>query len=332
MTDYKENNNLQSKIKKMKKELDRMNKKGMEAEVIAAQKKVIQDLTEQLEQLSGSRKDIVLTFVVVNDETLEISKQEYKLAFVKNNRPIDRKKVDGFISIIGKGKYESAYPIIAASAKELIKKGYQVIDADGNEVTEENADEYIVILDGQHRTLAFLDCNTISPIEVPNTHMRKVDNVGEYLVDINNVGSSWNMRDRFTVAALVSEDQLVREIAHRINEGFNPTTAALIYTQKKITVKQINNLLRGENMKLPEGAEVDIERGNKFIQLCKEANMGVKFITRRYFINAFNSYALSVGDDTAFNDLSKLKNKDITVKMLRSVKDDQEFIKILTEA
>ena len=332
MTDYKENNNLQSKIKKMKKELDRMNKKGMEAEVIAAQKKVIQDLTEQLEQLSGSRKDIVLTFVVVNDETLEISKQRYKLAFVKNNRPIDRKKVDGFISIIGKGKYESAYPIIAASAKELIKKGYQVIDADGNEVTEENADEYIVILDGQHRTLAFLDCNTISPIEVPNTHMRKVDNVGEYLVDINNVGSSWNMRDRFTVAALVSEDQLVREIAHRINEGFNPTTAALIYTQKKITVKQINNLLRGENMKLPEGAEVDIERGNKFIQLCKEANMGVKFITRRYFINAFNSYALSVGDDTAFNDLSKLKNKDITVKMLRSVKDDQEFIKILTEA
>jgi hypothetical protein len=83
-------------------------------------------------------------------------------------------------------------------------------------------------------------------------------------------------------------------------------------------------------MKLPEGAEVDIERGNKFIQLCKEANIGVKFITRRYFINAFNSYALSVGDDTAFNDLSKLKNKDITVKMLRSVKDDQEFIKILT--
>ena len=332
MTDYKANNNLQSKIKKMKKELDRMNKKGMEAEVIAAQKKVIQDLTEQLEQLSGSRKDIVLTFVVVNDETLEISKQRYKLAFVKNNRPIDRKKVDGFISIIGKGKYENAYPIIAASAKELIKKGYQVIDADGNEVTEENADEYIVILDGQHRTLAFLDCNTISPIEVPNTHMRKVDNVGEYLVDINNVGSSWNMRDRFTVAALVSEDKLVREIAHRINEGFNPTTAALIYTQKKITVKQINNLLRGENMKLPEGAEVDIERGNKFIQLCKEANMGVKFITRRYFINAFNSYALSVGDDTAFNDLSKLKNKDITVKMLRSVKDDQEFIKILTEA
>jgi hypothetical protein len=330
MKDFSEINHLQCKIKEMKKELNRMNKKGMEAEVIAAQKKVIQDLTEQLEQLNGSRKDIVLTFVVANDETMEISKQKYKLAFVKNNRPIDRKKVDGFISIIGKGKYENAYPIIAASAKELINKGYQVIDADGNEVTEENADEYIVILDGQHRALAFLDCNTISPIEVPNTHIREVDNVGEYLVDINDVGSSWNMRDRFTVAALVSEDQLVREIAHRINEGFSPTTAALIYTKKQITAKQINNLLRGENMKLPEGAEVNIERGNKFILLCKEANMDMKFITRRYFIKAFNSHALSVGDDTAFNDLRRLKDKDITAKTLRSVKDDQEFIKILT--
>ena len=196
----------------------------------------------------------------------------------------------------------------------------------------EDADDYIIILDGQHRTKAFLECSITSPQIVPNTHLREVDNVGEYLVDINDVGTSWNQRDRFAVAALTSDNELVHEIANRIREGFNPSTASLIYTKKKISNKQVKNLLRGEELKLPKGATPDIERGNKFIHLCKAAGIGVKYITRRYFINAFNSHALSVGEDAAFEALDKLKNQNLTEEKLDAIKDDQGFIKILAAA
>ena len=327
-------------INKAEKDLARMKKQKMAAEVITAQEKVILDLTEQkkkFEQVeqakaNGSLKDTKLTFAIVNDDTMEVTEEAYKVAFVKNNRPIDQNKVDGFIATISKGKYEKAFPIIAVSAKVLIDNGYQVVDVDDNEVKAEDADDYIVILDGQHRTKAFLECSIINHIIVPNTHIREVDNVGEYLVDINDVGTSWNQRDRFAVAALTSDNELVHEIANRIHEGYNPSTASLIYTKKKISNKQVKNLLRGEELKLPKGATPDIERGNRFIHLCKAAGIGVKFITRRYFINAFNSHALSVGEDAAFEALDKLKNQNLTEEELDAIKDDQGFIKILTAA
>ena len=324
-------------INKAEKDLARMKKQKMAAEVITTQEKVILDLTEQkkkFEQVeqakaNGSLKDTKLTFAIVNDDTMEVTEKAYKVAFVKNNRPIDQNKVDGFIAIIAKGKYEKAYPIIAVSARVLIENGYKVVDVDGNEVKEEDADDYIVILDGQHRTKAFLEYCITDPKVVPNTHMREVDNVGEYLVDINDVGTSWNQRDRFAVAALTSDNELVHEIANRIREGYSPSTASLIYTQKKISNKQVKNLLRGEELKLPKGAKPDINRGNKFIQLCKEAGIKVIFIKRRYFINAFNSHALSVGEDAAFEALTKLKRQNLTDETLDAIKDDQGFISIL---
>ena len=331
---------IKNKIKQAEKELARMNQKRMAAEVIAAQEKVVIDLKEEQEKLAkvelsktdGSRKDIVLTFSFVNEETLHVTEQDYKVAFVKNNRPIDHKKVDGFITIIAKGKYEKAFPIIVASAKELIENGYRVVDVEGNEIKVEDADNYIVILDGQHRTLAFLESSITNPQIVPNTHIRKGKNIGEYLVDINDVGTSWNQKDRFTVAALVTPNELAHEIADRISEGFNPTTASIIYTGKKISGSQVNKLLRGEEWTLPEGATLDIHRGNRFVLLCKAANITVKYITKRYFITGFNAYAESNGEEAAFEQLQKLKGQNLTEEILRGIKDGTQFEKMLKDA
>ena len=319
-----------NKIRQAEKELARMNKKGMAAEVIAAQEKVVEDLKHQLEFLSkgeqDNRKKInsdkFLTFSIVDDDTLEVTVKKYKVAFVKNNRPINKKKVDGFISIIANNKYEKIMPIIAVTATYAIEHGYEVRDADGNKITKENAGYYIVILDGQHRTLAFLMCCLTEPRTVPNTHIKDGIDIGQYIVDINDVGTSWNQRDRFAVAALVTTDELAHEIADRISDGFNPTTPALIYIGKKISAKQVKVLLRGEKWTLPEEHKLDIPRGNKFIQLCKEANMSVKFITNRYFITGFNALAARKGDEAAFEQLKKCR---FTEKELKAVKDGTDF-------
>lgn len=330
---------ISNKIKQAEKELARMNKKEMAAEVIAAQEKVVEDLKHQLEFLSkgeqGNRKKIncdkFLTFSIVDDDTLEVTVKKYKVAFVKNNRPINKKKVDGFISIIANNKYEKIMPIIAVTATYAIEHGYEVRDADGNKITKENAGDYIVILDGQHRTLAFLMCCLTEPRTVPNTHIRDGIDIGQYLVDINDVGSSWNQQDRFAVAALVSNNELAQNIADRVDEGFNPTTASLIYTGKKITGKEVKKLLRGEDWTLPDGAKLDIPRGNRFVQLCKEASIEVKFITKRYFITGFNAYAESQGEDEAFKKLNLLKTQSLTEELLRGIKDGTQFEKLLRE-
>ena len=273
------------------KELNRLVKGNRNEAVIAAQQKVVDEAKTQMEQAKEferiSKEKAVnssFTFSVVDEETGARTKQQKKIAFVKNNRPVNSKKVDGFIALIAANKYDKAFPIaliaankydkafpiIVMEASKLIEAGYTVTDINGKELTKEEAKDYFVILDGQHRSTAFAKLIATGKYQnmIPNVHVRDIENVGEYLVDINNVGSSWDKKDRLVVASLTTKDELFQNVAELLNEGFNPTTAMLIYTGKSLSDKQVNKALKGEEIALPKCAEIKIERGNEFITLC----------------------------------------------------------------
>lgn len=303
------------------KELQRLTKRNANEAVIAAQKNVVDNAKAKLEQAQEferiSKEKAVnsfFTFSVVDEETGVRTEQQKKIAFVKNNRPVNSKKVDGFIALIAANKYDKAFPIIVMEASKLIEAGYTVTDINGKELTKEEAKDYFVILDGQHRSTAFAKLIATGEYQnlIPNVHVRDIENVGEYLVDINNVGSSWDKRDKLVVASLTTKDELFQNVAELLNEGFNPSTAMLIYTGKSLPDKQVNKALKGEKIIFPKGVEINIERGNKFINLCKAANMSVSFITKRYFIKDFNSYAKSTSEEQAFEALNKLKELNYT--------------------
>ena len=328
-------------LKQEEKELERLTKRNADEAVIAAQQNVVDSAKAKLEQAQEFEKESnenigndFLTFSVVNEETGARTEQKKKIAFVKHNRPVNSKKVDRFIALIAANKYEKAFPIIVVEATKLIEAGYTVTDIKGRELTKEEAADYLVILDGQHRCTAFAKLVATGKYTetIPNVYMRDIENVGEYLVDINNVGSSWDKKDRLVVASLTSNDELFQNVAELLNEGFNPTTAMLIYTGKSLSDKQVNNVLQGEEFIFPKDAKVDIERGNKFINLCKAAKMDVSFITKRYFIKGFNSHAISTSEEQAFKALDNLKYKNYKEDKWKGVKSENDFIKILKEA
>ena len=328
-------------LKQEEKELERLTKRNADEAVIAAQQNVVDSAKAKLEQAQEFEKESnenigndFLTFSVVNEETGARAEQQKKIAFVKNNRPVNSKKVDRFIALIAANKYEKAFPIIVVEATKLIEAGYTVTDIKGRELTKEEAADYLVILDGQHRCTAFAKLVATGKYTetIPNVYMRDIENVGEYLVDINNVGSSWDKKDRLVVASLTTKDELFQNVAELLNEGFNPSTAMLIYTGKSLSDKQVNKALKGEEITFPKGTEINIERGNKFINLCKAAKMDVSFITKRYFIKDFNSYAKSTSEEQAFEALNKLKELNYTEANWKEVKEEDDFIEILKEA
>ena len=328
-------------FEKEEKELNRLVKGNRNEAVIAAQQKVVDEAKTQMEQAKEferiSKEKAVnssFTFSVMDEETGVKTEQQKKIAFVKNNRPISSKKVDGFIALIAANKYDKAFPIIVMEASKLIEAGYTVTDINGKELTKEEAKDYFVILDGQHRSTAFAKLIATGKYQnlIPNVHVRDIENVGEYLVDINNVGTSWDKKDRLVVASLTSNDELFQNVAELLNEGFNPTTAMLIYTGKSLSDNQVNKALKGEEIALPKGAEINIERGNKFINLCKAAKMDISFITKRYFIRGFNKCADRIGEEKAFMALDKLKYMELTDEKLKQVKDEADFKIMLDEA
>lgn len=73
-------------------------------------------------------------------------------------------------------------------------------------------------------------------------------------------------------------------------------------------------------------------RGNKFITLCKAAHITVNFLTKRYFIKGFNSYAKINGEEQAFEALDKLKTLNLNEERLKQVKEEDDFQVMLKEA
>lgn len=248
MKKQKGEKSLKAQLNDAKKLLEQLIKKNAATGVIQAQKNEVERLNNAYSLsksksavIVGTYMDIPMKFQVGNNAI------EMKISFVKNNRAIDRKKVDAFMHLFNQGKYEDAYPIIVMEANKLHDAGYVVTDVNGNEI-KEGLDEYYVILDGQHRATALMQLAFNGKgKQIPNVFVKDIpaEKVGEYLVDINNVGTSWTTKDRLVVAALTSKEELYQNIAERIKEGFNPSTAAKIYTKKTISTSILNKILRG---------------------------------------------------------------------------------------
>ena len=166
---------------------------------------------------------------------------------------------------------------------------------------------------------------------IPNVFVKDIKDIGTYLEEINRVGN-WDMKAKIGVAALTSKDELFENMAELVQQGFNPTTAGLIYTKKNIPEKILNKVLRREEYNLPKDAIVDIKRGNDFITLCKAAKISVTFLTKRYFIKGFNSYAKVHGEEQAFKALDKLKQLELNDDKLKKIKEDDDFQAMLQNA
>ena len=326
---------LEQQLVKAERDLKNMTNRKMSETVLRAQEQVIEKLKQRITEMESKKsastvkaKDKPICWKLAGTGEV-VSK---KIGYVRYNRVIKYKKVDEFIAIIANNKYENAYPIIVAKAKDLIKAGYTVTDVNGRKITEDEAEDYYVVLDGQHKTMAFAKLNAAQEnITIPNVHVKELDNVREYLVDINTI-SNWDKGDRVIVAALNSGDELFENMAELIKQGFNPTTAGLMYTGKNISEKILNKVLKGEEYQLPKDTEVNIERGNKFMTLCKAAHIDVTFLTKRYFIKGFNRYAKATSEEQAFEALDKLKLLNLDEVQLKGIKEEDEFVAMLKEA
>ncbi len=244
-----------------------------------------------------------------------------KAAYIRNNRMINWKRVDEFITIIKHGEYESEYPIIVANAKAFHRNNPSVIivDAFGNEIPEAALDDYVVYLDGQHRGRAIILCKLLNSYtgSIPGVVVKDdVKDVAKFLVSINPSGS-WSNNQKAEVLALTATDKyrsLCEAISSLVREGFNRSTSSQIMTQSKpLSTRQIDLLLSGKEPK--DDIEYNIENGNAFISSCKEAGIPVKYLTKRYFIEGF--MAFKTQQDLTFADALD------TIKKLPKLSEDK---------
>lgn len=262
-----------------------------------------------------------------------IKEENRKFGLIRENRPIKDSDIYGFLQIIQNGRYDESHSIITAEASELLEK-YNLTDLQGNVIPQEEIAEYLIILDGQHRISAFSKLNLTrteeNQITIPNVHIKSgITNVREYLADINMTGHSWSTADKICVSAISTGNKLLTKINELIKQGYNASTASIICTGDRLKPKDLKALLsKGDISCLSDekySQEERLKRAEKFITITMSIqDMSVKTLTKRYFINGFNSFAKAHTDNKAFEALEKL-----TINDFISISEDDDFVEKL---
>lgn len=262
-----------------------------------------------------------------------VGNETRKVAFAKGiNREVNFANVKKLFAEMGRKGYRKAEMVQVIRAEKAIANGDIVlIDINGNEIGKDNSNGYYLIIDGQHRVYAvsMLNCEREKQgehtIQVPGILIELAENetIAEYISAVNITKMPWKTDDYVRGAANVKQDELLEKYNELIRTDDNPngyplSTLNIIYCNnpKAINKTSLSLLSQGKDekgrgkVKKPIIPAHNIERGDRFIALCKEKGFSDKDISKRYLSERFSYLFNEGGEDKAFSIFNQISPND----------------------
>jgi len=159
-------------------------------------------------------------------------------AFVKGNRQINAKAVAAKVKSIR--EYGQLSPITVVKGEDVYLSGGHLVDLDGNDIPDEQTENYFAVLDGQHRLMAYLklglNLDDLVICEPLNAEMSIVALIAE----MNICTTSWKGTDYMAAPCMALE---LKE-----NEVFE---FALELRRKNYPLSTISQWCLGKNTQKP---------------------------------------------------------------------------------
>lgn len=205
------------------------------------------------------------------------------VAFVKGNRNVSRKNVSSKKRTL-KEYHGNMTPLLYVDGTKAISDGCSLFNPKTKEdIPNSEAENCIVILDGQHRYMAALESN----LDLNNLIVYK-DFTGastKVLLSVTNTDSfAWNGGDVAKGANLFSpENEIAQFAAKLVDLGYSHSTIGYIlcFAGGKLTKTHYSRIMRGENIEV----EYNVKRAQDFLDSAKKV-FDDKFIKMRYLISA----------------------------------------------
>lgn len=258
------------------------------------------------------------------------------LAYAKGNRAISKKNLKmKMISIKVNGQL---MPIMVVEGVEAIEAGLELIDCiTGEDVKPEDAGNYLVIVEGQHRNAAIqelkkedeLNGTSFAPEDVMVMYAQNPKGVSimKQISECNIVSTIWDGKDYVTGAYQCNPNSELLAFAKDLSDtkastsgaGYPLTTISKIVTftpnlTKEVLAKSMDDGIES----LPSG---NVERGKLFIETAREVGFDDKFLKSRYLIEWFiDETNRKAGIKGAFEKLNGLTPEQ--VKAIKKVKAD----------
>ncbi len=256
-----------------------------------------------------------------------------KIAYIYGNRQVSQKNVAELQqSMLLCGG--NLHPVLYVSGEEAVNQGLTIVDYETKEtVSKEKAVNYLAIVDGQHRTEAYLRplgkkvvARGSSKMEL--NMLQCEGNILEILYQVNTVGKGWSNSDfSSTTVLLQPENSLAKFAAELAAKGYTQTVISKIATQ---TTARGATLTAKEYAKIAQGQESRVkfkeQNARRFVELA-ELKFSQKFYTSRYLIDAVLSLQADYTTKKAIEAINELTEEDVEEIIKAKCGDKPDVVK-----
>lgn len=219
-------------------------------------------------------------------------------------------------------------PAIIVDGSKSIEEGLEIMDFEtGEDISKEDAGQYIVLVEGNHRYKAHLDLlEANAELEEEQKYKKEFfvtypldDNMSimDMLAEINTCTNKWGTKDKVkSITVKENCPKLLSEINKLTNEGYSLNAASLWLTfGTKVNTSVIDVAMRGKYLD-PLKNDAGIERGLKILNAAK-SKLGENLCKTR---TTLSGWIVSKYDNTL--DADKAKFTDNMIEFINSIDSD----------
>lgn len=254
-----------------------------------------------------------------------------KIAFIDFNREIDEKQVKALQASF-KELGECHTPLMMMEGEKVAAMGFKFNDESNGEDVTDQAKDYLVIVDGQHRFKAAQGLEDWQDMtKLPCFITDSKADLAQLLASVNNDCKKWSFSDFTGATAAVREDEsgVLKFINDCAKDGFSPAVIGMILFQdssKKLSKDKIAKVMAGEDLckvmtskQDKVAATYNLELAQLYVDNAKAsplADIKVKgkgaVIGSRYLADAVAVVAKTEGWKPAIEKIAKITAKNAT--------------------
>jgi hypothetical protein len=254
----------------------------------------------------------------------DIKSESINVCFVKGNRQVSNKNVKSKAASID--KYGIIIPLMYVKGEKAVEDGCELVTSDGEPIPCEEADKYIVIIDGQNRYTAAIKSG------VSDEEIRLFENyvdatTKELLAEANIEVEKWKGEDYIAGATLAKPENELLQFANNLSlKKFPISTISLIlcWEKHKFTSPKLSKLMKGETVNI----DYNIERAKTFLNAMSK--FADKFIAKNYAINVVINLSSEMGYRPVCEALSKIP--EATVQRIEGITGEENVKSFLKDA
>ena len=231
---------------------------------------------------------------------ISIDNEARQFAFVKGNRPTNAKTVKAKETSIK--EHGQLSPITVAKGEDVLNSGGHLVDLDGNDIPDDQTENYYAVLDGQHRLVAYMNMkmnlDDLVICEPLNVEM----SIAALIAEMNICTKTWTGTDYMAAPAmmLVNKNEVFEFAMYLRSKGCPLATISLWCTGAN-SLKPKDLVACVKSRELPK-AFVEAgwyERSVKWYEAA-QGKFPDTFLAKKYLITHLSKKFSNAADPTAF--------------------------------